>query len=168
MINDVVPVGCTATAKQEHEDSESVSSFSYTNDSEESFNEKDLSMIISETIVFSFLQHKLNRERMHSCLVPGIGLSDMSNGKVKCFFYDSEEDVLLETAEMDLKIDLTVPKISQTAVVLLWLTINYQIFCSGISDKMKKYNAQFFERVGDHIDFYRNETAFEVHKTILS
>ena len=88
--------------------------------------------------------------------------------KVKCFFYDSEEDVLLETAEMDLKIDLTVPKISQTAVVLLWLTINYQIFCSGISDKMKKYNAQFFERVGDHIDFYRNETAFEVHKTILS
>ena len=87
MINDVVPVGCTAISKQGQGDNESVSSFSSTEvkfkDGKEGFDQKDLAKMISETVVFSFLQCKLNRERMHSCLVPGIGIS---NGKSEVFF----------------------------------------------------------------------------------
>ena len=53
--------------------------------------------IKAQTIVFSFYQQKYNKEKMKTCLVPGIGISTEN---LYFVFYDSEYDVLLESAPL--------------------------------------------------------------------
>ena len=157
LINNV-PVNCAVQTEEDNFESQSSvsqTSFSTT----EKFDDKDINQLQAQTIVFSFLQCKLNRLQMKNCLVPGIGISA---NKVKCFFYDCEEDIFLETAE--LKLQISDDKIiSPSTVVFLWLALNYQLFCSGVTDRMKIFKADFFGRVGDHLDKYKNDVAFRIH-----
>lgn len=130
----------------------------------EKFYEKDLAQLLSQTIVFSFLQRKLNEKKMEmkNFLVPGIGISTKS---VITFFYDSEEDVLLGTVPMDLHAD---QELCSVTVVFLWLTLNYKILCSGITNKMKQLKARFVDRAGDRIEMYRKEVCMPLHKKTQS
>lgn len=126
----------------------------------EQFYDKDLAKLLSQTIVFSFLQRKLDEKKMemNNFLVPGIGISTES---VIGFFYDSEEDVLLGTVPMDLHAD---QELCSVTVVFLWLTLNYKILCSGITKKMKTLKAHFVDRAGDRIEMYRNEVCMPLPK----
>lgn len=113
--------------------------------------DNDHKQIIAQTIVFSFLQQKKNREKLNNFLVPGIGISAKN---VIAYFYDCEEDVLLTTVPLLLKEEQ--PQLDIYTVVFLWLTLNYKYFCSGLTDEMKNYKADFFGVVGNNLDMYRN------------
>lgn len=64
-------------------------------------------------------------------------------------FYDSVNDVLL-TTEKDLMLfqfhesDDPQHSLVVEAIVLLWLTLNYRLFGTGLGEAMKTYKAEFF------------------------
>ncbi|WAR06214.1 hypothetical protein MAR_021583 [Mya arenaria] len=60
-----------------------------------SFNEGEFWQILAETITYSFLK---NNENKDVTLISSIAISKNS---FKCFFYDSEEDVLLQSGGAD-------------------------------------------------------------------
>ncbi|CAC5364312.1 unnamed protein product [Mytilus coruscus] len=113
---------------------------------------------LAQTIVFSFLQRKENRNNLKHCLVPTIGISKK---KIVIYFYDSEEDVLLGTTELDL---FGYKSICYDTIVFLWLTLNYDIFCTGITDSMKNCKAKFFTKVGSFLENYRNDVTRNLPK----
>lgn len=125
---------------------------------ETDFVERDKQQIIAQTIVFSFLQCKESNGVLKHFLVPGIGISKK---KVISYLYDCENDVLLGTPPMEL---FAYKSLCYNTIVFLWLTLNYKIFCSGITDSMKPFKAEFFERVGSFLENYRNDVARRVHK----
>lgn len=129
--------------------------------SSKTFSDADISQIIAQTIVFSFYQRKKNKEKLKNYLIPGIGISTKS---LVVFFYECEEDVLLLTDSLDLTARCD-SEMNIGAVVFLWLTLNYKLFCSGITEEMKKYKADFFVEAGKLLDVYRNEVTRPVHKT---
>lgn len=117
------------------------------------FNEKDQQQVIAQTIVFSFLQRKENKLKgnLKHCLVPGIGISKK---KAVIYSYDCDEDVLLGSTQMDL---FGYKSICYNTIVVLWLALNYKIFGTGITESMKNYKAEFFNRVGSFLENYRND-----------
>ena len=122
-MEDSVPV-TVMTDHGEEDDVDSVSSVEIK--ARPSYNQ-----IKAQTIVFSFYQQKYNKEKMKTCLVPGIGIS---TEELYFVFYDSEYDVLLESAPLFLCGKGT---LVTNRVVFLWLTLNYKLFCSGITAEMK-------------------------------
>ncbi|VDI32471.1 Hypothetical predicted protein [Mytilus galloprovincialis] len=114
--------------------------------------------VLAQSIVFSFLQRKENRNNLKH-LVPTIGISKK---KIVIYFYDSEEDVLLGTTELDLFGYKST--ICYDTIVILWLTLNYDIFCTGITDSMKNCKAEFFTRVGSFLENYRNDVTRNLPK----
>ncbi|XP_045166354.2 uncharacterized protein LOC123529858 isoform X1 [Mercenaria mercenaria] len=130
------------------------------------FNFKDFKQIVAQTIVFSFLQKKTCGNKLKNSLIPGIG---MSKKKLIVVFYDAENDILLSTKPILLFGD---KEIVYSALVFLWLTLNYKEFCTGIPDALKEFKASFLpdpvlhqmyiERVERplHIDHTKEEKAF--------
>ena len=126
------------------------------------FSRQDQSQVLAQTIVFSFLRQKENKLKHY--LVPGIGIS-----KRHAFicFYDSVNDVLL-TTENNLMLfqfhESDNPQYSLVVevVVLLWLTLNYRLFGTGLGETMTKYKAEFFTRVDDFLDKYKNHVKMPV------
>ncbi|XP_045158004.1 uncharacterized protein LOC123524120 [Mercenaria mercenaria] len=112
------------------------------------FKRKDLMQIKAETIVFSFLQHKLKKGILENTLIPSIGISSRS---LLLTFYDSQNDVLLSSKAIRLFDQNT---IIVSPVVALWLTLNYKLFCTGVTKRMTKYKADFFKRVDDLLNEY--------------
>ena len=107
------------------------------------------------------MQQKQYGQKLKHNLIPGIGISTEN---AIGYFYDCIEDVLLSTAPM--KLFYPVPdgqRLSIDAIVFLWLILNYRMLCSGITDDMKKYKANFFKNVDDFLEVYRNEVTRPVH-----
>ena len=139
------------------DDQISVSSFDVT--SCEDSNDNSWSRIIAETIVFSFLQHKHNYEKLRNNLIPGISIN---NGKLVVFMYDCEKDVLLGSVAMDL---FDKNNIHMRTVIFLWLVLNYKLFCSGVIDDFKNVKANFHRLIGaEKLKKYKTEVSMPFHK----
>ena len=121
------------------------------------FTKRDLSQIISQTIVFSFLQRKFNDKNLENYLIPGIGISER---KLLICFYDSVNEVLLQSFPITL---FEEKSISLPAVLFLWLTLNYRLFCTGITLDMKAYKADFLKKLGDCLNIYVDEVTMPMH-----
>ena len=105
------------------------------------FSDNDETQLIAQTIVFSFLQQKYNKSELKNFLVPAIGIS---TSRVYVNLYDCENDIFL-SSEKNLK--LLGKNLYNEIVVLLWLTLNYRDFCTGITEEMKSCKADFHKRV---------------------
>ena len=124
--------------------------------------------LTAQSIVFSFLQNKYNKDRMKSRLVPAISIS-LKNYQIIC--YDSEQDILVSTVadSADTRLfDDTIKSLNYCSVVALWMTLNYRLLCSGVPTNSKKIRlrnvkAEFFERVGDHLNLYEEEVERPAH-----
>jgi hypothetical protein len=125
----------------------------------EAFTRKELSQIVAQTIVFAFLQLKLKEGNLKNCLIPGIGI--LKKEIIVCF-YDPVNDVLLQSLPINLIEENTV---SIKAVLFLWLTLNYRLFCSGITDDMKPFTADFVKRLGNCVKIYVDEVTMPMHVT---
>ena len=126
--------------------------------SSDALSESDESQLIAQTIVFSFLEHKYNKSELKNALVPAIGISA---SHVNVNLYDCENDIFL-ASEKNLKI-LSGRKLYNEIVVLLWLVLNYRDFCSGITDEMKSFKADFHRRVDDLLCEYRDNVKMPLH-----
>ena len=103
----------------------------------------------AQTITFSPLQVKYNKTELRNCLIPGIGIGRRD---VVAFFYDSEYDILLRSDDMALFLD---QELTYSVVIFLWLTLNYRLFCSGLTEEMNRFKAGFFDVV-DFEEFINN------------
>ena len=126
--------------------------------SSDALSESDESQLIAQTIVFSFLQHKYNKSELKNALVPAIGIS---TSRVYVNLYDCENDVFL-SSEKNLKI-LSGRKLYDEIVVLLWLVLNYRDLCTGITEEMKSFKADFHRRVDDLLCEYRDNAKMPLH-----
>ena len=133
-------------------DTQSVNSVS----SVEVRSEDKFSSLMAQTIVFSFIQEKYNRNKLRNCLVPGIGIDAKS---LLFYFYDCENDLLLGTTCLETFCPQDNEPLVVDHVVFLWLTLNYRYFCSGPDEFMKKYQAGF-----QHAEKYRKEVQMPVHR----
>ena len=108
--------------------------------------------IISETILFSFLQKKLHSERNHY-LTPCIGVG---NSSFIVMFYDSEHDVFLESSHIPLFRPCGVNKyeFDDAAILASWLTVNYKFLSSGLTEEMKTFECGFFKEAQAKIKVY--------------
>jgi len=115
--------------------------------------------MISETIVFSFLQKQFLKEDSNT-LIPSIGVT---KGEVYIFMYDHKLDMMLESTELKLRKkavdDSNRLELSVSTVVALWLAINYKYLCSGTSDSMRKteFTADFPKLVPSVYQVYEKE-----------
>ena len=117
----------------------------------ETFGKDVYSQIRAQSIVFSFYQQKHNLEKMRTCLVPVIGIS---NEKLYYSFYDSEHDVMLVSGLLSM---WQVERIVTWIMVFLWMVLNYRLFCSGVTDEMKSYPSGFFK-------VYKSEVTMPAHR----
>ena len=124
----------------------------------ETFGKDVYSQIRAQSIVFSFYQQKHNLEKMRTCLVPVIGIS---NEKLYYSFYDSEHDVMLVSGLLSM---WQVERIVTYNMVFLWMVLNYRLFCSGVTDEMKSYPSGFFRLVGPFLKVYKSEVTMPAHR----
>lgn len=117
----------------------------------EEFPAKHRDKLIAQSIVFSFLQKKEN-PAYENFLIPCIGIA---KNYIVLFMYDSEHDILLEGKP----IKLWTPggHIITSAVIALWLAINFSFTCSGVTDHMINcsFNADFPKHVGKKLKTYQ-------------
>lgn len=111
--------------------------------------------IISQTIVFSFLQKQTHPERKHF-LTPCIGVGNTS---MIVMFYDSEHDVILESTHIPLFRTCGVNKyeFDDAAILVSWLSVNYKFLCSGLTEEMKKIDSGFFIEAQEKIKIYEEK-----------
>lgn len=84
-----------------------------------------------------------NTGNLKQSLVPGIAIS---SEVLTVYFYDSENDLLIGSLPIDI---FSVEEIKPQVILILWLTLNYKIFCSGSTQSMKSYKAGFSDIVGE-------------------
>ena len=120
------------------------------------FSHKNEYQLMAQTIVFSFIQEKYNRNKLRNFLVPGIGIDAKS---LLFYFYDCENDLLMGTPCLETFSRLPDEPLPVEHVVFLWLTLNYRYFCSGAQEFMKNYQAGF-----KHAEKYRKEVQMPVHR----
>ena len=105
--------------------------------------------ILSETIVFSLLQKRLNPSG--NSLIPTIGVSDT---ELVVYFYDNEKDVLLQSRGIPFK---SKGVMQITAVLVAWLVVNYKYLSDGLTDCLNEApKANFFAHCESKEDIYRN------------
>ncbi|XP_021362251.1 uncharacterized protein LOC110456051 isoform X2 [Mizuhopecten yessoensis] len=111
--------------------------------------------IMSETIVFSFLQKQRHPESRHF-LFPCIGVA---NTGMVVYFYDSQKDVLLESSFISL---VSVEgKVNTQAILASWFVVNYKYLSSGIPhSKAPDEKAGFFSHVKEKLEIYEHNLKF--------
>lgn len=126
---------------------------------------KKTPQIIAQTIVFSFLQKKRHPDREHF-LTPCIGIG---SSELIVMLYDSEHDVLLESSTIPLFENEFSCEFSYRAILVCWLTVNYQYFCSGLVEKYKMFKSNFFDIDKEKITVYEEKLQFQnVHSCFFS
>ena len=95
---------------------------------------RNYTQIVAQSIVFAFLQKKMN-PYFENFLIPTVGISRKN---VVFYLYDPEHDILLESSQFDLIVDNT--SLYYPTILALWLTLNYKTFCTGITKSMKERN----------------------------
>lgn len=118
--------------------------------------EPSRNQIIATAIAFAFT---LNRG-----LVPTIAFS---NETFKIFMYDPEHDLLFEGSELNLFIDKpplqrSLLQFDTRTIFALWLVVNYDLFCSGVSrDHIEfGYFANFRSHVKESLEIYKHDMTF--------
>lgn len=89
-------------------------------------------------------------------MIPSICIS---KEKVVIYFYDCNNDFLLESSE---KPYITSEgALVKSTIISLWLALNFKYFCSGITKGMKDsgFVSGFFELVQNKLDLYKDVTA---------
>ncbi|XP_053397887.1 uncharacterized protein LOC128556502 [Mercenaria mercenaria] len=114
--------------------------------------------MLAQTITFSFLQQQRHPAFKHS-LIPSILASNKS---VQFFFYDSKNDILLESAEFDFfDYDGSTHILNYQAVIATWLVVNYRYLSSGPTESiLNAPKAEFPEFAGDALDIYKSELKY--------
>ena len=102
------------------------------------FPDADFFQILAETIAYSFLK---NREKREITLIPTLAIN---KDYIQVHFYDSEEDVLIQSAPLFFMQSDTF-ELCYNAVLVVWMTLNYRIFCGGVIDGMCK--AEFIQKL---------------------
>ena len=135
--------------------------------SNENFVDADEKQLLAQTIVFSFLQMKYNELKLKHSLIPAIGISTKH---LYINFYDCINDVYLSSDTALEMFDERGGKcrVLVEIVVLLWLTLNYRYFCSGITEEMKNCKADFHKRLDDMISVYSEKFQRPVHVSSLA
>lgn len=114
--------------------------------------ESELRKMKAQSIVFSFLQNKGNELEKSVSLIPLIGIGSET---VIIHFYDSVNDVLLQTPVCELFLPQREQFNIQT-IVLLWLTLNHHLLCTGTTGRLKQYKANFFSLPEEKLSMYKN------------
>ena len=109
--------------------------------------------VISKAIVFSFLQNQQNTQQNIS-LIPTIGFSGT---QLTVYFYDSKNDVLLQSAGFFLNRGAD-DRIK--AILVAWLVVNYKYLCDGLIDPLTTVPKANFFNVCD-------EAALNIYKSDL-
>ncbi|XP_069106800.1 uncharacterized protein [Argopecten irradians] len=113
--------------------------------------------IIAETIVFSFLKKQLHSESDHF-LFPCVGAG---GSELVFYFYDSENDVLLESSRVPLFIGRSNHQqtLNFSAVIACWLVVNYKYLCTGLTRGMLVPNkkAAFFSHAYLKLPIYTSK-----------
>ena len=96
---------------------------------------------------------------MNNYLIPGIGIN---NDKLIVFMYDCVNDFLLGTHSLDL---FEEGDVYVSVIIVLWLVLNYRLFCSGLIEDFKSYKANFRRLLGDdYLKHYEKEVCMPFHK----
>ncbi|XP_053378409.1 uncharacterized protein LOC123529478 isoform X3 [Mercenaria mercenaria] len=118
--------------------------------------EDSRNQIVAEAIAFSFTLNK--------GLVPTIAISKET---FKIFMYHPEHDLLFEGSELKFYVKQPLlprkqKKLDTRSIFALWLAINYDFFCSGVSQDHKDfgYTADFKSHVKDSIKIYKESMNF--------
>ncbi|XP_062601299.1 uncharacterized protein LOC134263017 isoform X2 [Saccostrea cucullata] len=117
--------------------------------------------IISQTIVFSFIQRKLYPHLQNS-LIPNLLISPRH---YRILMYDSLNDILICSVKLPIFQDKDKPrKLNIASIVFLWMVLHYRLFCVGIDVKailenesikdIKEIQSQFPDRAGDKFPLY--------------
>ena len=102
--------------------------------------------ILSQAIVFSFLQNNKDsiKKKLKKTLVPTIGISST---QLVIYFYDSENDVLLQSACFNFDKE---SEEKLMAILVAWLVVNYKHLGDGLNDKLlTKFPKADFVKVCD-------------------
>lgn len=116
------------------------------------------SQIISQAIVFAFVQKKYNPE-YEIFLTPTIAIS---RNDVLFYFYDPENDILLESAPFSLFVSYR-NELAYVTILALWLAINHKYFCTGVTNSMKKrdFTTDFLKKMSnDTQKLYTSQVSF--------
>lgn len=109
--------------------------------------------LVSETIVFSFLQKRTHPE-LSNFLIPCVGFNSSA---MLLMFYDSEHDVFLESSLIPLFSSTCKNMFSVEAILVTWLAVNYKFLCTGLTDEMLPFKACFFEEAKNRKTVYEND-----------
>ena len=109
----------------------------------------------AQAIVFGFYRKRFNKNKR---LIPCVGISKT---KVVFRFYDSVEDILLETHALDLCSYES--HLSQHVILLIWLTLNYKYLGSETPERLKPYKSQFHTEFQSCIATYENAVVAPCH-----
>ena len=120
----------------------------------------DIPQIISETIVFAFLQKKDN-PAFENYLIPTIGISKR---EILFYMYDPEYDILLESAPFKIfESTWENSTLSYPTILALWFVLNYKTFCTGITEAMRDrtFTADFLSGAKNEIQtIYKEKLQF--------
>lgn len=116
---------------------------------------KDKFKMRAQAIVFGFYQNRHSKKKQ---LIPSVGISKT---KVVFRFYDSVNDVLLETHALDLCSYEN--NLSLHVVLLLWLTLNYKHFGKETPENLKPYKSQFHREFQSYISTYEQDVVAPCH-----
>lgn len=119
-----------------------------------SFTDADLPsfQIISQCIVFSFLQRKLHPENKNS-LIPTVGISAT---ELVVYFYDCTNDILLQSLKSFSFEKAGVKRIQ--AVIVAWLIVNYKYLSDGFVEILTTVpKANFHKVCKDSLHVYENQ-----------
>lgn len=112
--------------------------------------------VLAQAITFSFMQQQRHPAMKHF-LIPSILAS---NKAVQFFFYDSKNDILLESREFEYLVGDPLVLNYQT-VIAAWLVLNYKHLCSGPTKYiLEGPKADFHKFAGPALDIYRSELKF--------
>ena len=114
-----------------------------------SFSQEYEAQVKAQTITFSALRLRNHKTELRNYLIPGIAIGTRD---VLVYFYDPENDILLRSFDMIL---FQEGKLTYSVVIFLWLTLNYRLFCSGLTEEMKKFKSGFFDLI-DIDEFINN------------
>ena len=113
--------------------------------------------VMAQTIVFCLLQRKRHPESKHY-LIPNI----IANGKgLKFFFYDADNDILMESKKYNFVYNNLPYRIVLTTVISTWLVLNHRFLCSGpYTDYLQAPKSKFREYADKVVSIYDNELQF--------
>ena len=113
-----------------------------------------------QTITFSFLQKQRHPLTMDHFLIPCILAS---NNELQYFFYDCDNDILLQSKKYPLFISIAGKlELCYQTIISTWLVLNYKYLCSGptkyILDAPK---AGFPKFAGPTLNVYKSNLKFQ-------